>query len=219
VNFLKLDSGDWVFSRAEIGENFTAHFSNLFTSSNSPIEAKLLDLFSPIIFEEENVTLCSIPSKGEVLAALDSLGSTKATGLDGFIALFYKKYRSYVKVDVLQCIWNFFKHNFLLRDQNHTFIALVPKLSGSHTTHQFRPISLCNIVYKIISKILSHEILHTFKSKIGKGSYMFLKMDMEKAFDRMEWTFLLSIMEKLVLVLFGSLVLEFAFPFPPSLFY
>jgi hypothetical protein len=47
---------------------------------------------------------------------------------------------------------------------------------------------------------------------------MFLKMDMEKAFDRMEWTFLLSIMEKLVLVLFGSLVSEFAFPFPPSLF-
>jgi hypothetical protein len=101
--------------------------------------------------------------------------------------------------------------------QNHSFISLVPKLSGSHTTHQFQPISLCNIVYKIISKILAnrlkfllpniisplqiafvpkrkiqdntilaHELLHSFKSKRGKGGYMFLKMDMEKAFDRME---------------------------------
>ncbi|XP_059436565.1 uncharacterized protein LOC132169562 [Corylus avellana] len=38
--------------------------------------------------------------------------------------------------------------------------------------------------------ILAHELLHTFKSKRGKGGYMFLKMDMEKAFDRMEWEFL-----------------------------
>jgi hypothetical protein len=107
-------------------------------------------------------------------------------------------------------------------------------MSGSHTANQFRPISLCNIVYKIISKILAnrlkallpkiippsppppppqsafvpkrniqdntilaHELLHTFKAKRGKGGFMFLKMDMEKAFDRMEWTFLLAILEKL----------------------
>jgi hypothetical protein len=116
----------------------------------------------------------------------------------------------------------------LLREQNKSFIALIPKASGSHTAHQFRPISLCNIVYKIISKILAnrlkttlpkiisplqsafvrkrniqdnsilaHELLHSFKNKKGKGGYMFLKMDMEKAFDKMEWCFLLAIMEKL----------------------
>ena len=114
------------------------------------------------------------------------------------------------------------------RDQTHSFIALVPKLNGSHTAHQFRPISFCNIVYKIISKILAnrlkvhlhkiisplqsafvpkrniqdntilaHELLHSFKSKRGKGGYMFLKMDTEKVFDRMKWTFLLDILEKL----------------------
>jgi hypothetical protein len=115
-----------------------------------------------------------------------------------------------------------------LRSQNHSFIALVPKLSGSHTAYQFRPISLCNSVYKIISKvlanklksflpkiisplqlafvpkrniqdntILAHELLHTFKLKGGKCGFMFMKMDMEKTFDRMEWSFLLAILEKL----------------------
>ena len=128
----------------------------------------------------------------------------------------------------MQCIWNFFQQQFLLRDQNHSFIALVPKLNGSHIAQQFRPISLCNIVYKIISKnlanrlkvhlhkiisplqsafvpkrniqdntILAHQLLHSFKSKRGKGGFMFLKMDMEKAFDRMEWSFVLAILEKL----------------------
>jgi hypothetical protein len=101
-------------------------------------------------------------------------------------------------------------------------------MSGSHTANQFKPISLCNIVYKIISKILAnrlkvhlpkiisplqsafvpnrniqdntilaHELLHFFKAKRGKGGFMFLKMDMEKAFDRMEWNFLLAILDKL----------------------
>jgi hypothetical protein len=228
INFLKLDSGTGVFSRGEIGGNLIAHFSNLFTTSNPTIEPELLDLFSPVISEEDNVFLCSIPGEAEVLEALDSLGPTKAPGPDGFIALFYKKYWHLIKKEVLVCVDKFFSNHCLLREHNKSFIALIPKASGSHTAHQFRPISLCNIVYKIISKILAnrlkttlpkiisplqsafvpkrniqdnsilaHELLHSFKNKKGKDGYMFLKMDMEKAFDRMEWCLLLAIMEKL----------------------
>ena len=162
------------------------------------------------------------------MEALSSLSSTKALGPDGFTTLFYKKYWSIIKADVMLSIKNFFIDHSLPRDQNHTFIALIPKLNGSQSTHQYRPISLCNIFYKIISKILAtrlkfflpeiisplqspfvpkrniqdntilaHELLHSFKSRRGNGRYMFLKMDMEKAFDRMEWPFILSIMEKL----------------------
>jgi hypothetical protein len=140
-----------VSSRTEIGDNFSAHFTNIFTSSNPPIEPKMLNLLPPIITKEENALLCSIPTEEEILDALASLGSTKAPGPDGFTTLFFKKYWDIVREDVLQCIWFFFKSNFLQRIQNHSFIALVPKLSGSHTAHQFKPISLCNIVYKIIS--------------------------------------------------------------------
>jgi hypothetical protein len=135
-----------------------------------------------------------------------------------------KKKRSYKRVvriliiSLMACLKSQgVTNNSFPRGQNHTFIALIPKLSGSHSTHQFRPISLCNIIYKIISKILAtrlkiylpkiisplqstfvpkrniqdktilaHELLHSFKSRRGNGGYMFLKMDMEKAFDRME---------------------------------
>jgi hypothetical protein len=45
--------------------------------------------------------------------------------------------------------------------------------------------------------ILAYELLHSFKANRGKGGYMFMKLDMEKAFNRMEWKFLLAVMEKL----------------------
>jgi len=99
---------------------------------------------------------------------------------------------------------------------------------GASSVHHYRPISLCNIIYKIISKllanrlkplldkiispfqttfvpgrliqdnsILAHEMLYTLKSKCGLGGLMAINIDIEKAFDKMEWSFLFSIMNKL----------------------
>jgi hypothetical protein len=45
--------------------------------------------------------------------------------------------------------------------------------------------------------ILAHELLHSFKHKRGKRGFMFLNMDMEKAFEKMEWDSILAIMQKL----------------------
>jgi hypothetical protein len=47
------------------------------------------------------------------------------------------------------------------------------------------------------NSILAHELIHTFKNKRGRKGFMFLKMNMEKAIDQMEWHFLLAIMKKL----------------------
>ena len=102
INFLKLDSRDWVSSRAKIGGNFIAHFTNLFTSSNPLIENEMLDLFYPIITYEENASLCT--TEEEISEALASLGTTKVPGPDGFIALFYKKYWHVFRKDVLVSI-------------------------------------------------------------------------------------------------------------------
>jgi hypothetical protein len=66
VNFLKLDSGVWVSSRTEIGDHFSAHFTNIFTSTNPHIEPEMQNLFTPFITEEENDLLCSIPAKEEI---------------------------------------------------------------------------------------------------------------------------------------------------------
>lgn len=54
----------------------------------------------------------------------------------------------------MNAIQSFFRGTHLLKQLNHTYLALIPKNGDSATVHNFRPISLCNVSYKIISKIL-----------------------------------------------------------------
>jgi hypothetical protein len=228
IDFLKLPSGAWISNRRNIGNCFGNFFKELFSSSLPGSSNEMLNLFDNVISDEENIVLCSIPSEKEIFETLVNIGATKAPGPYGFTTLFYQKYWSIIKEVVLNCVWDFFKKNHLLKEQNHTFIALIPKRLGPFSVNHFRPISLCNIIYKIISKILAnrfkvllhhfispnqsafvpsrtiqdnsilaHELIHSIKSKKGRGGLMAVKIDMEKAFDRMEWDFLLSILTKL----------------------
>ncbi|XP_062166910.1 uncharacterized protein LOC133873195 [Alnus glutinosa] len=228
INLLQSPQGGWLSDRSAIGDCFITHFKLLFTSSHPSPNEELLSLFDPVISAEDNLHLGSLPTESEIFASLKSLGRTKAPGPDGFTALFYVKYWDYIKNTVLLAIGNFFQNNNLLREQNHTFIALIPKRLGASSVHHYRPISLCNIIYKIISKllanrlkpllskvispfqtafvpgrhiqdnsILAHEMLHTLKSKRGNGGLMAVNIDMEKAFDRMEWSFIISILNTL----------------------
>jgi hypothetical protein len=167
IDFLKLSSGAWISDRASIGNCFTHHFSSLFSTASPIIADEMLDLFQPSISTEENSFICSIPTEQEIFNALTSIGSSKAPGPDGFTALFYKEYWHIVKEVVLKSVWDFFASNHLLKEQNHTFIALIPKQLGPFSVNHFRPISLCNIIYKIIAKILANRLkglLHHFIS-------------------------------------------------------
>lgn len=110
---------------------------------------------------------------------------------------------------------------------NHTFIVLLAKVDHPTKIEQYRSISLCNVAYKVISKILSnrlkrvisklispfhaafvpgraiqeniflcHEILHSIKVKRGRKGLAALKLDMEKAYDRMDWSFILHVQKR-----------------------
>ena len=143
---------------------------------------------------------------------------TKAPRPDGMPAIFYQKYWDIIGDDVSKTILNILNSNAPMADLNKTNIALIPKIKNPTKMSDFRPISLCNVSYKIISKILANrlkpilssiisenqsafvpgrlitdnvlvafEIMHYLKKrKGGKDSYMAVKLDMSKAYDRVE---------------------------------
>ncbi|KAK0574015.1 hypothetical protein LWI29_017005 [Acer saccharum] len=87
-----------------------------------------------------------------------SLHPNKAPGPDGFNAHFFKKTWDIVGEDVINAIQKFFRSGHFLKEINATILALVPKVPNPSKMKDFRPISCCNTLYKIIAKIIANRI-------------------------------------------------------------
>ncbi|KAK3204760.1 hypothetical protein Dsin_018806 [Dipteronia sinensis] len=87
----------------------------------------------------------------EIREVCFSLHPNKAPGSDGFNAHFFKKTWDIVGEDVINAIQEFFRSGHLFKELNATILAFVPKVPNPSTMKDFRPISCCNTLYKIIA--------------------------------------------------------------------
>ena len=152
----------------------------------------------------------------------------QAPGPDGMPSLFYQNYWDLVGDEVTSLVLHFLNSAFLPANLNHTFVTLIPKVKNMEYVLEFRPISLCNVLYKIFSKVLANrlkrilpniiiehqsaftksrlisdnilvafESLHSMQRHTGKDEYMAIKLDMSKAYDKVEWPYLEVVMRKM----------------------
>ena len=189
----------------------------------------MFDDFIPRVTIDINDDLTRQVSMDEIKDAVFVIGSHKAPGLDGFSAAFYHTFWGDINESILKEVQQFFEGGYLNQNHNHTNICLIPKVRPPTTMSEFCPITLCNVSYKIISKILvmrlkrhltniiaenqtafipgriisdntiiAHEVYHSLKVKKRQSkSYMALKTDITKAYDRLEWSFLEETMRKM----------------------
>lgn len=68
----------------------------------------------------------------------------------------------------------FFAHNQLPKGLNHTFIALIPKIEGAFKVEQVRPIFLCNVILKLITKIMANRLRSTLDRVVSPSQAAFI---------------------------------------------
>ena len=94
----------------------------------------------------------------EVTTTLKQMAPLKAPGLDGMPPICYQHFWQVVDIDVVRSILSWLNLGTLPHPINHTFITLIPKIKNSEFVHEYRPISLCNELYKIFSKVLANRL-------------------------------------------------------------
>lgn len=101
----------------------------------------------------------------------------KAPGPDGFPACFYQQNWSIGHKEVCEAVYHFFETGIMECKINATNIALIPKNCNHVCVTDFRPISLCNVVYKILSKILANRLKLVLPEIISSTQSAFLLGD------------------------------------------
>ncbi|XP_059654907.1 uncharacterized protein LOC132301687 [Cornus florida] len=99
----------------------------------------------------------------------------KAPGPDGFPTRFFQKFWEIVGQDVVNGVLHFFNNGNLPKGVNSTFLTLIPKSNHGDKIANYRPITLCNITYKIISKLLAYRLSSVLPNLIGPEQSAFIK--------------------------------------------
>jgi hypothetical protein len=158
----------------------------------------------------------------------------KAPGPDGFTTDFFHYYWDMIREEVWQVVEESRTSGQVLLTLNATFLTLIPKEERVTHPKQYRPISLCNVIYKIITKVIATHLKPILpfvisKEKVGyvegrkimdsvilthevihslkmtKIPGMLIKLDLSKYFDRISWQYMRSLLESLVLIATGCI--------------
>ena len=121
-----------------------------------------------------NQSLIKEFTRQEVVSALQKMHPVKVPSPDGISAIFFQKYWDIVGNDVTCMVLNVLNSNMLIADINRTNIALIPKTKNPTKITEFRPISLSNVIYKIISKVLANQLKAILPQIISENQSAFL---------------------------------------------
>lgn len=106
----------------------------------------------------QNEVLMAQVDSNEVKKALFSMHPDNSLGPDGFSPGFYQKFWSIISSDMVTLVQDFFTHGKLIDHIGDANIVMIPKKKNPATMMDLRPISLCNVTYKVISKILANRL-------------------------------------------------------------
>jgi len=225
------DHGENFDNEEDIALVFNNFFQDLFSTSHPERITEVVQVVKDRLSDVMRNILEAEFTENEVFLAAKNLKPHAAPGLGGMPALFYQQFWSIVGKDVTSFALKILNGGGNPSNINYTYICLIPKKKKPKVPSDFRPISLCNIIFKIITKtianrlklilpdiigkfqsafvpgrlitdnaLLAFESFHYMRKKKRKGKKgcVALKLDMSKTYDRIEWNFLIEVLQSMV---------------------
>ncbi|KAI9201019.1 hypothetical protein LWI28_016717 [Acer negundo] len=183
------------------------------------------DVIPSLVTVVENAFLTSVSSADDIHDTVFVINAASAPRPDGFSGSFYQRCWDVVGSDVVLAVQDFFITRVIFLGLNSSFIVLLPKLRDSISVNQFRPIILSNFLFKIFSKILADRLAWVATRIISPQQFSFIrdrhiedyialasdcvnvlqkkcyggnlamKIDICKAFDTLDWSFLFRVLQ------------------------
>lgn len=169
------DQGKDCITKELIEEEVTSSYHKLFQSSLPTHCEDSLAGLSSTISSSMNQRVTKLVEDSEIKKALFDMNPNKTPGQDGMSHLFFQKCWKIVSKNICVAVREFFGSSKMLKAINHTLITLIPKVKNPTSIAHYRPISLCNVVYKIISKILAERLKHCLPKCINECQLAFIQ--------------------------------------------
>nr|GEV20684.1 hypothetical protein [Tanacetum cinerariifolium] len=214
------DASGAVFQNKDVAKDFIQHYEVFLGQPGTTTDFNINNLFPTKLNDNEALEMVRDISNQEVKSVMFSMGSDKSLGPDGFTAAFFKVSWDIIGLDVTKAICEFFTNGRLLKELNHTIIALIPKVNAPARVNDYRPISCCNVIFKCVSKIIANRLNNSLKKLVSPNQSAFVlgrsisdnilltqeimhnyhldcgvprcafKVDIQKAYDTVDWEFL-----------------------------
>ncbi|KAA3483070.1 reverse transcriptase [Gossypium australe] len=229
IEKIKDENGTWVTDSKDICMAARNYFWNLFRSNGNNISQVDLSFMDKCITKENNDWLIREYNEAEVKNAIRNMDPRKALSIDGLSGNFFKQHWNIVEDETIRFCLDILNGQGNITSLNETVIILIPKIRDPCDFTNFRPISLCRYIYKIIAKVLAnrlkvilsncisynqivfvpgrmihdniliaHELLHYHQNtRYNSNKGCVIKLDMSKAYDRVEWNFIEEVMRRM----------------------
>lgn len=231
IREIKCRSGIVVTSQEEIKKEAEGFFNDFLSYEPENIRSigveDMKEILNVRCSDVESSQLTKPVMDEEIREVLFRMPNNKAPGPDGYTTEFFKSAWCIIGKDFTTAVHSFFSKGFLPKGLNTTILALIPKKDIAEEMKDYRPISCCNVLYKVISKILANRLKGTLPHCISYNQSAFvkdrllvenlllateivkdyhkddvsprcaMKIDIEKAFDSVNWLFLLTTLKAL----------------------
>lgn len=174
IRRLKNSVDQWVSSEDDLCDVAVNYFTDLFSVSNGSV-SNVIDLVQAKVSDVDNGMLLASFTKDEFKRALFQMHPDKAPGPDGFNPGFYQKFWPLLADSIYYAGVHWLTSGTFPPGLNDTVITLVPKCNEPATMKDLRPITLCNVVYKIIAKVLANRLKCVLPGVVSDTQSAFIK--------------------------------------------